>query len=176
MLLPSAHVRECSSRRECGVPGVSGEDCASCCIECGYDEDTRRVDKFDFDIIVSRFGQSLSPGNEQRDFWGSLAADKEGSQNVMGIKNPAIDALIERVIFAKDRDDLVAATHALDRVLLAGHYVVPQFYSPTDRVASWDKFGRPEKMPQQSSPLASFLQVWWWDQAAAKKLDAARGR
>ncbi len=137
---------------------------------------TRRVDKFDFDIIVSRFGQSLSPGNEQRDFWGSLAADKEGSQNVMGIKNPAIDALIERVIFAKDRDDLVAATHALDRVLLAGHYVVPQFYSPTDRVASWDKFGRPEKMPQQSSPLASFLQVWWWDQAAAKKLDAARGR
>ncbi len=136
----------------------------------------RRVDTFDFDIIVSRFGQSMSPGNEQRDFWGSVAADREGSQNVIGIKNAAIDTLIERVIFAKDRADLVAATRALDRVLLANHYIVPQFYSPSDRVAFWDKFGRPEKLPQQASPVASFLQVWWWDQDAAKKLEAARAR
>ena len=136
----------------------------------------RRVDSFDFDIVVSRFGQSMSPGNEQRDFWGSVAADREGSQNVIGIKNVAIDTLIERVVFAKDRADLVAATRALDRVLLANHYVVPQFYSPSDRVAFWDKFGRPDKLPQQASPLASFLQVWWWDRDAEKKLEAARAR
>ena len=74
--------------------------------------------------------QSLSPGNEQRDFWSSQAADQPGSRNLVGIKNPAIDALIERVIFAKDRDDLVAATKALDRVLLWNFYVVPQWTYP----------------------------------------------
>ena len=103
----------------------------------------RRHDTFDFDIIVASFPQSESPGNEQRDFWGSEAADKEGSRNVIGIKNPAIDKLIDKIILAKDRDDLVAATRALDRVLLWNHYVVPQFHTPFERLAIWDMYRRP---------------------------------
>ena len=89
-----------------------------------------RLRSWDFDIVVSSWGQSLSPGNEQREFWSSQAADTAGSRNIVGIKNPAIDKLIERLIFAKDRDDLVAATKALDRVLLWNHYVVPQWNYP----------------------------------------------
>ena len=132
----------------------------------------RRHDTFDFDIIVSTFAQSLSPGNEQRDFWGSAAASKEGSHNLIGIKSPAIDTLIERIVLAKDRSDLAAATRALDRVLLWNHYVVPQWRAPFDRMAIWDMFGRPDKLPSQS---AAFLQVWWYDDAAAKRLGEARG-
>ena len=86
-----------------------------------------RLRNWDFDIIIASWGESLSPGNEQRGFWGSQAADQPGSRNLVGIKNPAVDALIDRVIFAKDRDDLVAATKALDRVLLWNFYVVPQW-------------------------------------------------
>ena len=88
----------------------------------------QREDKRDFDIIVDNFAQSLSPGNEQRQFWGSAAADKEGSRNTAGIKNPAIDKLIDKIVFAKDRADLVAATNALDRVLLWNFYVVPHWH------------------------------------------------
>jgi microcin C transport system substrate-binding protein len=133
----------------------------------------RREDSFDFDIIVDTFPQSLSPGNEQRDFWGTPAADREGSRNTAGIKNPAIDKLIERLIFAKDREELVAATRALDRVLLWNHYVVPQWHTPYDRVASWDMFGRPAKLPSQS---ISFQRIWWVDPDKAKALATARGR
>ena len=132
----------------------------------------RRHDTFDFDVIVSSFPQSHSPGNEQRDFWGSAAASKEGSHNLIGIKNPAIDTLIEKIVLAKDRADLAAATRALDRVLLWNHYVVPQWRAPFDRLAIWDMFGRPSKLPSQT---AAFLQVWWYDDAAAKRLGEARG-
>ncbi len=132
----------------------------------------RRHDTFDFDIVVATFGQSLSPGNEQRDFWGSAAADKEGSHNLIGIKNPAIDMLIDKIVLAKDRADLAAATRALDRVLLWNHYVVPQWRAPFDRMAIWDMFGRPDKLPSQT---AAFLQVWWYDDAAAKRLGESRG-
>src|SRR5450755_2939469 len=86
-----------------------------------------RLRQWDFDVIVASWGESLSPGNEQRGFWSSQAADMPGSRNLIGIKNPAVDALIDRVIFAKNRDDLVAATKALDRVLLWNFYVVPQW-------------------------------------------------
>ena len=134
----------------------------------------RRIDAFDFDIVVKGFGQSHSPGNEQREFWGSAAADKEGTLNLIGIKNPAVDSLIETLIFAHDRAELVAATRALDRVLLWNHYVVPQFYSPRDRVAYWDKFGHPARLPGYASVLASFLQVWWQDQDRAARLAIAR--
>ena len=103
-----------------------------------------RLRQWDFDIIVTSWGESLSPGNEQRGFWGSQAADQPGSRNLVGIKNPAIDALIERVIFTKDRDDLVAATKALDRVLLWNFYVVPQWTYGKVRSARWDRFGRPD--------------------------------
>jgi microcin C transport system substrate-binding protein len=123
---------------------------------------------FDFDMLgVHSWGQSLSPGNEQRDQWGSDAADRPGSQNVAGIKNPAIDALIERVIFAKDRADLVAATRALDRVLLFNHYVIPQWISGVQWTARWDRFSRPETMPEYG--LSAFPTVWWFDAAKAAK-------
>ncbi len=132
----------------------------------------RRHDTFDFDIIVASFPQSESPGNEQRDFWGSEAADREGSRNVIGIKNPAVDKLIGKIILAKDRDDLVASTRALDRVLLWNNYVVPQYHSPFERLAMWDMYRRPDKLPSRST---SFLRVWWYDAAAAKRLADARG-
>jgi microcin C transport system substrate-binding protein len=132
----------------------------------------RRQDTFDFDIIVASFPQSESPGNEQRDFWGSAAADKEGSRNVIGIKNPAVDRLIDDLILAKDREGLVAATHALDLVLLWNYYVVPQWHTPYDRLAMWDIYRRPHTLPSRSS---AFLRVWWYDEAAAKRLADTRG-
>jgi len=117
----------------------------------------RRMQTFDYDSIVHTFPQSLSPGNEQRYYWGSAAADQNGSQNYTGIKSPAIDKLIERIVFAKDRDDLVTATHALDRVLLWNHLVVPHWYIPIERTARWDRFGRPEKLPAFS---LGFPSIW----------------
>ena len=126
-----------------------------------------RLRQWDYDIIVASWGESLSPGNEQRGFWGSQAADQPGSRNVVGIKNPAIDKLIDRVIFAKSREELVAATHALDRVLLWNHYVVPQWSYPFQRTARWDRFSHPETMPKYAA--SAFPTVWWWDQAKAAK-------
>ncbi len=131
----------------------------------------RRNDTFDYDMIVASFPQSLSPGNEQRDFWGSQAASHEGSHNLVGIKNPAIDKLIDKLVAAKDREELVAVTRALDRVLLWNYYVVPQWHFPFERVAYWDKFGRPQKLPSRGS---YFTQVWWLDQAAAKRLSGSQ--
>jgi microcin C transport system substrate-binding protein len=121
-----------------------------------------RARKFDFDIISIPYQQSESPGNEQRYYWGSDAADAEGSGNFIGIKSPAIDKLIDRIILAKDRADLVAATRALDRVLLWGHYVVPQWHTPYERVAMWNVLARPAKLPRRQ--LAHY-RVWWWDGA-----------
>lgn len=117
-----------------------------------------RVNDFDYDVISTIIAQSYSPGNEQRDFWGSKAADFKGSRNYAGIKNPAIDKLIDFVIYAKDRDELVAATHALDRVLLWNYYVVPQWYSETINIAHWNKFGIPEKQPD----YAGIDPFSWW--------------
>jgi microcin C transport system substrate-binding protein len=127
-----------------------------------------RVRNRDFDIIIASWPESLSPGNEQRGFWGSAAADQPGSQNYVGIKNPAVDALIDRVIFAKDRNDLVAATRALDRVLLWNFYVVPQWYAGVSRTARWDRFGHPDNMPQYAT--SAFPTIWWWDKDKAAKL------
>lgn len=118
-----------------------------------------RMDNFDFDMTTSMFAQSLSPGNEQRDFWGSAAADAPASRNVIGIKNPAVDALVDEIIFAKDRETLVAASKALDRVLLWNHYLVPEFHTPVIRTARWNRFGLPEIQPDYGvSPS-----LWWWD-------------
>nr|WP_028165091.1 extracellular solute-binding protein [Bradyrhizobium elkanii] len=126
-----------------------------------------RIRSFDFDIITDLWGQSLSPGNEQREFWGSQAADQQGSKNTIGIKNPAVDALIEKVIFAKDRASLVAATKALDRVLLWNFYVVPQFGYPYARYALWDRFGHAELPKYARSGLPS---LWWYDAERANRL------
>jgi len=120
-----------------------------------------RVEDFDFDMIVNIWAQSLSPGNEQREFWGSAAADQRGSQNVVGIKNPAIDKLIDLVIAAPDRESLVMRTRALDRALLWGHYVIPQYRDAVYHVAYWSMFGRPQKLPKQGVAL----DTWWVDPA-----------
>ena len=127
-----------------------------------------RLRQWDFDIIVASWAQSLSPGNEQRGFWSSQAADQPGSRNLIGIKNPAVDSLIERVIFTRDREDLVAATRALDRVLLWNFYVVPQWTYGKQRTARWDRFGHPETMPKYGA--SAFPTIWWWDAARAAKV------
>ena len=127
-----------------------------------------RLRSWDFDMIVASWPESLSPGNEQRDYWGSQAADTVGSRNYVGIKNPAVDALIDRVIFAKDRAELVAATKALDRVLLWNYYVVPQFTSDKIRSARWDRFNRQDPLPKYGA--SAFPTVWWWDAEKAAKI------
>lgn len=129
-----------------------------------------RVRSHDFDLIYGGWPQSLSPGNEQRGFFGSDSADEDGSQNYAGIKNAAVDKLIDKVIYAKDRDDLVAATHALDRVLLANDYVVPGWTLPASRVARWNRFAHPNPLPQYST---GFPTTWWYDQALAAKIGRA---
>ena len=128
-----------------------------------------RVNHFDYDVIIDRLGQSESPGNEQRDFWSSKAADTPGSRNYSGIKNPIVDALVDRIIFATDRDDLVAATHALDRVLLWNYYVVPQYYRAVVWLAYWNKFGIPDKQP---SYRGADPDSWWIDTEKEKALAA----
>ena len=126
-----------------------------------------RLRSFDFDIVTTVWPQSLSPGNEQRDFFGSEAADRPGSRNLPGIKNPAVDALIDRIIFAKDRAELVASCKALDRVLLWNCYVVPQFAAGFERAARWDRFSHPEPLPKYG--VSGFPSLWWWDAEKAAK-------
>ena len=126
-----------------------------------------RLRSWDYDIITTSWGQSLSPGNEQRSFWGSQAADQPGSRNYIGIKDPAIDALIDRLIFATSREQLVAATKALDRVLLWHDFVVPQWTYGKQRTVRWDRFGRPDPLPKYGA--AAFPTVWWWDADRAAK-------
>jgi microcin C transport system substrate-binding protein len=130
---------------------------------------TRRTQTFDFDCVVGNWGQSLSPGNEQRDFWGSESADRNGSRNLIGIKNEAIDKLIDKVIFATDRAGLVAATRALDRALLWNHYVVPMWHIPYERVAYWNRFGKPDVQPDFS---IGFPSIWWYDEAKAARVES----
>jgi microcin C transport system substrate-binding protein len=127
-----------------------------------------RLRNWDFDMIVASWGQTLSPGNEQRNYWGSQAADQPGSDNYVGIKDPAIDALIERVIFAKSREELEAATRAMDRVLLWNHFVVPQWTYGKVRSARWDRYGRPDPLPKYG--MSAFPTVWWWDAERAAKV------
>jgi microcin C transport system substrate-binding protein len=127
-----------------------------------------RIRSFDFDVITEVWGESLSPGNEQREFWGSQSADQQGSKNVVGIKNPAVDALIEKVIFAKDRAGLVAATKALDRVLLWNFYVVPQFSYPFSRYARWDRFSHAEPLPKYGR--SGLPALWWYDADKAGRI------
>lgn len=131
---------------------------------------TERMRRFDFDMVINSVGQSLSPGNEQRDFFSSKAADLPGSTNVAGIKNPAVDAIIDKIIFAPDRDSLVAATRALDRVLLWNHYVIPQWHYGKQRLAFWDRFSHPETLPVYGA--SGFPEIWWYDEAKAAKTGA----
>lgn len=127
-----------------------------------------RVRSFDYDVITTTLMQSLSPGNEQRDYWSSAAADMPDSRNVAGIKDPAVDKLIDRVIFAKDREELVAATHALDRVLLWGFYVVPQWHNPEIWIAHWNKFGVPDDQPGY---VGVDFDSWWVVPAQERQIE-----
>ncbi|MDQ8726999.1 extracellular solute-binding protein [Bradyrhizobium sp. LHD-71] len=126
-----------------------------------------RLRNFDFDVVTGLWAQSLSPGNEQLEYWGSRAADQPGSQNLVGIKNPAVDELIQKIIFAKDRATLVAATKALDRVLLWNFYVVPQFTYDKARYARWDRFSHAEPLPKYG--VSGLPSLWWWDAEKAAK-------
>ena len=129
-----------------------------------------RVDSYDYDMIVYAWGQSTSPGNEQRYFWGSAAADVNGAQNYAGIKNPVVDALIEKIVEAPDRAKLVAAVRALDRVLLWEYYVVPHWYVPATRLIFWNKFGMVDV------PVMKGVQMmtWWVDPEKEKALQTLR--
>jgi len=129
---------------------------------------TKKIeDQFDYDIIVHTYGQSLSPGNEQRYFWGTAAADQQGSQNYAGIKNPAIDALIDKLIFAKDRQGLITACRALDRALIWNYYMVPHWFAPFERIAYWQRFGQPAVQPDFALGAPA---TWWFDETKAKKI------
>src|SRR5205085_10733874 len=131
----------------------------------------KRMETFDFDMTVVVFGQSLSPGNEQREYWGSQAADEEGSRNLLGIKNPVVDEVVEQLIRSPDRASLVAHTRALDRVLQYGYYVIPNYHIPASRGAYWDKFRRPQVSPKYGVGI----DTWWVDPKAEQTIEAKKG-
>lgn len=129
-----------------------------------------RARSFDYDMIYSGWSQSFSPGNEQRFFFASSTANEEGAQNYAGLADPGIDALIEKLIVADDRETQEAVTKALDRALLAQHFVIPAYTLRTTRSARWDRFSHPENLPEFSS---GFPTIWWWDEAKAEKTGGA---
>lgn len=129
-----------------------------------------RVTNYDFDLILGGPTQSISPGNEQREFWGSAAADKPGGRNWSGIKDPAVDAIIEDLVKAQTRESLAAHARALDRVLLWNFYTIPQLAVPAVRYAYWNKFGMPEMIPMRGVSV----DTWWIDPARAAALESGR--
>ena len=127
----------------------------------------RRIKSFDFDVVATRYTLRLTPGLELRGIWGSEAAKTEGTYNLAGISDPVIDALILKVMAAKSREELNAAIKAIDRVLRAGHYWVPQWFKAAHHVAYWDKFGRPAVKPRYDRGI---VDTWWYDAEKAAKL------
>lgn len=119
-----------------------------------------RTDTFDYDLVVDVFGQSQSPGNEQINYWHSSSADRPGSRNAIGIKNPVIDDLVQMVVNAPTREELVHRTRALDRVLLWNHYVIPNWHVKSARILTWNKFDMPEIYPKYSNGI-SYWRFWW---------------
>lgn len=128
----------------------------------------KRIETFDYDMIVGSWGQSLSPGNEQRNYWGVEAAKREGSRNFIGVENSVLDKIIDLVISAPDREKLVLNTRVLDRVLLWNHYVIPHWHIQSFRVAYWDKFSRPEITPK----YALGFNFWWINSKKAAAVNA----
>ena len=132
-----------------------------------------RTKTFDYDMITASYLQSHAPGTEQREYWGTDAADRTASRNFAGVKNPAVDSLIENLIFADTKEEMIAAARALDRVVLWNHYILPQWYNPDVWYAFWDKFGRPARSPAlDPSPVTT----WWIDTAAEARLGGRRAR
>ncbi len=134
-----------------------------------FSQYVNRVRRFDFDVVVLGWGQSLSPGNEQRGYWTTAAAKRPASNNWSGLQNRAVDDLVEQLIAAPDRKSLVLRTRALDRLLLSQHLVIPNWHIPYDRIVFWDKFGYPEKLTISGADIMT----WWFDPAKAARL---RGR
>jgi microcin C transport system substrate-binding protein len=133
-----------------------------------------RLNAHDFDMTTLSIGQSQSPGNEQRDFWTSTAADTEGSSNYSGIKNPVVDALVDLIINAPNRAELVVRTRALDRVLLHNYYAIPQWSILNHRLVYWDKFQQPDVAPKFDRTFDAGLMTWWINPEKAKKIDAIK--
>ena len=121
----------------------------------------RRMDTFEFDMVVTSFPSSVSPGNELMNMFYSSSAEMKGSRNMPGIKNPVVDALVLEIIQAKDREHVIIASRALDRVLLYGEYLVPNWYINVHRVAYWNKFGIPKTQPLYYDPVSWMLKAWW---------------
>ena len=149
-------------------------------IKCSYRlvqpaEMVKKMNDFDFDFTLAVFGGSDSPGNELIDEWGAAAADTPGSNNVCGVRNPAVDEMIGRILAAKSRHELVVNVQALDRILCAGSYFIPTWYLNYDRIVCWNQFGCPAK-PSTKAPLFLYyvLQWWWFDETKAARLQAAR--
>ena len=130
----------------------------------------KRIQSFDFDMVVTTWGQSSSPGNEQRLYWSTSAADREGSRNLAGLKSKVIDTLVEKLIAAPTRESLVQHTRALDRVLLWHHVVIPHWHTGTDRTAYWNKFGMPKTLPKNGISFST----WWVDPKKAATLAERR--
>ena len=130
-----------------------------------------RAQDFDYDLIVGGQGQSHSPGNEQRNYWTSAVADEPGSGNEAGIKDPVVDELVDKLIQAPNRAELVAVTKALDRVLLWGHYIVPHWYSDKFRVVHWGKFGKPAMSAPYTGDYFVMPYTWWYDEDKAARLE-----
>ena len=142
----------------------------------GFDATLRQVDgpqyyervrRFDYDIMVDIFAQSLSPGAEQVGFWGSAAADEAGNANTIGIKNPAIDSVIKKLGDAKSRDEIVLYTHVLDRLLRAGHYLVPLYGKSSTNGAYWNQYRHTAKLPTN----AIGIDYWWSDKEAEARVN-----
>ena len=121
---------------------------------------TDRIKNFDFDMVVNVYGQSQSPGNEQRDYWYSTSADRIGSRNLAGTKSPVVDHLVDAIIYASTQEDLTAACRALDRVLWFGYYVVPNWYLASHRLAYTSRFRQPDQLPFYFNPY-QLLMTWW---------------
>tara|TARA_Y100001934_G_scaffold278243_1_gene378990 strand:+ start:1458 stop:3275 length:1818 start_codon:yes stop_codon:yes gene_type:complete len=130
-----------------------------------------RIQDYDYDMIVGTRGQSHSPGNEQRNYWTSASAEERGGSNLSGISDPVVDELVEKIITAPNRQELVAYTRALDRVLLWGHYVIPHWHTRSFRIIHWNKFGKPEKIAPYAGSYYFLPDTWWYDSEKAALLE-----
>jgi microcin C transport system substrate-binding protein len=136
----------------------------------------KRVRSFDYDMIVVGYGQSDSVGNEQLDYFGSKSADVEGSYNFMGLKNPAVDEVLSKLVTATSREELAFQGQALDRLLMASCIVVPHWNVAVDRTLYWNKFGRPKVHCSKIYPTSAAMMLWWHDEEKAKALAEARAK
>ena len=128
----------------------------------------KRVDDFDFDLVIQRFAFTSTPGDSLRSYFSSPAAALKGSQNLAGIADPVVDALIERIIAAPTRPDLITACKALDRVIRSGRYWIPHWYKPSHWLAYWDVFGRPAIKPRFARGIP---ETWWYDRQKAARIE-----